>query len=159
MMEPMSALRNLLERTLSGQSTDADRAALYRACLTGQISAVASDRGVSVGGSVINSTIVTGDGNVVLQGTGSDVVVDAFRSILRRIEDDRHDRALRDYFRALRGYAEHLPYLVLDDQLPGRHARSLDTIYVPLRFVRVQEGAAADASQPADELSIADVLS
>jgi hypothetical protein len=156
-MDPLNGLRSLLERTRSGGAGEADRQSLQRALLSGQLSVGTGHREVTVTGDVVESVIVAGDGNVLLQGADAEAVESALADLIQRIENDRSERALRDYFRALRAVATQTPNLVMEEQLAGRRVRSLDEIYTVPRFVDAKQEQSEEAKEP-PALSIAEVI-
>ena len=147
-MNSFDELRSLFDRMQSGSISDDDRLALERAALAGQISFSRGNRSVTIKGDAKESIIITGDRNLIIQGSNANIMSDALSKLFKSIETDRSEQALRDYFRALRMFSSQAPYLVFEEQLPSRRFQTIEEIYVPPRFV----DAAAAPSMSEDEL-------
>lgn len=77
-------LRDALDHFAAGAQTEADLAVLRRALETRQIVLATGERAVTAGGSITDTVIVTGDGNVVtvLHGAGGEAFKTIFREVL-----------------------------------------------------------------------------
>jgi HEAT repeat protein len=147
-------LDTVLWRLAAGKMGPTDARELWRAFLTAQLDvSVAADGGsVAIGGSAINSPIT-------IYGPGTEEVRRAIQAEREAIAADQHARSLRAYSEALRRYCARLPYVALDEPLAGGLPRSLEDVYVPVRLRPVPAaGAREAAAQPADPLTITEVL-
>src|SRR4051794_19642528 len=119
----------LIARLQRDDASSDDWRAFRSAYVTGLIDVTATHNGVAIGRDVIGSVVNTG--SITITGPGTEAIQHAIRRELDAIQGDHSTRALRDYFRALREYCTHFPYVALD-QFRGDHApRSLEAVYVP----------------------------
>lgn len=98
-------LKSLVEKVRAGMATEAEREIVRHAVDSGIVTA-SSEGAVGIGGSVSSSTIITGDGNLVVPGLD-------LNALKQAITDDPERRFLRLYARFLAEAIVGLQYLPL----------------------------------------------
>lgn len=74
-MSSLDELKSYLERLAEGTATDIERQALQKALQTREIVMAAGDQSVAIGGDASNTTIIAGDGNVLISFAGAEAAI------------------------------------------------------------------------------------
>jgi hypothetical protein len=94
-MDEATDLGQILQRLLAGTASEADRLTLQEAFAGGRLSLATGARAVAVGGSVSDTMIVTGDGNILIKGCDAAAVRQTFLALyparLRQLPADLPD--------------------------------------------------------------------
>ena len=80
-MDETADLEQLLQRLLVGTASEADRRTLEEAFASGRLTLATGARAVAVGGSVTDTMIVTGDGNILFTAGDAAAVRQAFLAL------------------------------------------------------------------------------
>jgi hypothetical protein len=74
-MHSLDKLRASLERLAAGTATEIDRQILQQALQAREINLAAGDRSVAIGGDATNTTVITGDGAVLISFEGAEATI------------------------------------------------------------------------------------
>jgi WD40 repeat protein len=77
-------LQEAVDRLLDGGATEADRDSIRQALNAGRITLATGEGAVAIGGNATDAIVVTGDGNIVVQGVGAGVLRELLASVAQR---------------------------------------------------------------------------
>ena len=145
-MSNFSLQHNIMPESLAATGLpETDMAKLHQALLSGQVTLAEGGGSVAIGGPATGVFINTG--SIRLEGFANEETLhQALREALDQINRKAEERALRDYFLALRRYCADPPYLSLNT-LPGNSHKTFQEVYIQPRFEPRLEGTGLEPEE------------